>query len=126
MAWRIITHRCGHRERINVDGTYVVVEQRVRRAEESLCASCAGNISRRDNMLAGFCTLLGSKDQCDRAEPIRMRVLNQVEVLASHARIEDRDAFRELRRQVLCRDDAAWWIEHRNDAVTILAQDIEL
>ena len=45
---------------------------------------------------------------------------------ARHARIEDRDAFAELRRQVLRMNDAAWWIEHKNDAATMLAQDIEL
>ena len=31
-----------------------------------------------------------------------------------------------LRRQVLRMNDAAWWIEHKNDAATTLAQDIEL
>ena len=70
--------------------------------------------------------LWGSKSQCDRAEPIRRRTLSQVDVLARHARIEDRDAFAELRRQVLRMNDAAWWIEHKNDAATTLAQDIEL
>ena len=25
MAWRFVTHACGHQERINVDGPYVVV-----------------------------------------------------------------------------------------------------
>lgn len=64
--------------------------------------------------------------QCDRAEPIRRRALNQMDVLATHARIGDRDAFSELHKQVLRRDDAAWWIEHKNDAVNVLAQDIEL
>lgn len=52
--------------------------------------------------------------------------LSQVDVLARHARIEDRDAFAELRKQVLRMNDAAWWIEHKNDAATTLAQDIEL
>ncbi|WP_329779173.1 hypothetical protein [Bifidobacterium longum] len=47
-------------------------------------------------------------------------------MLARHARIEDRDAFAELRKQVLRMNDAAWWIEHKNDAATTLAQDIEL
>ncbi|KAB5608363.1 hypothetical protein [Bifidobacterium jacchi] len=126
MAWRMITHRCGHQERINVDGPYVIVEQRVRRAEETLCTSCTGIQSRRSNRLDGFCELWGSRSQCDRAEPIRRRVLAQVTVLARHARIEDRDAFDELRKQVLRRDDAEWWLEHRTDAITILAQDIEL
>ncbi|KFI93478.1 hypothetical protein BISA_1566 [Bifidobacterium saguini DSM 23967] len=126
MTWRLITHACGHQERINVDGPYVIVEQRVRKAEQSLCAACIGNASRQDNRMDGFCTLWGSKAQCDRAEPIRRRTLNQVDVLATHARIEDRDAFAELRKQVLRRDDAAWWIEHKTDAVNILAQDIEL
>ena len=60
------------------------------------------------------------------AEPIRRRTLSQVDVLARHARIEDRDAFAELRKQVLRMNDAAWWIEHKNDAATTLAQDIEL
>ncbi|WP_140490103.1 hypothetical protein [Bifidobacterium sp. UTBIF-68] len=126
MAWRMVTHRCGHQERINVDGSYVIVERKVRKAEETLCASCEGIQSRRDNRSAGFCELWGSKSQCDRAEPIRQRVLSQVIVLARHARIEDRDAFDELYKQVLRRDDAEWWIEHRNDAITMLAQDIEL
>ena len=126
MAWRVITHACGHQERINVDGSYVVVEHRIRKAEQALCTSCIGNTNRWDNRLAGFCELWGSKEQCDRAEPIRRRVLNQVDVLSSHASIGDRDAFAELRKQVLRRDDAEWWIEHRNDAVIILAQDIEL
>lgn len=70
--------------------------------------------------------LLNRHTQCDRAEPIRRRTLSQVDVLARHARIEDRDAFAELRRQVLRMNDAAWWIEHKNDAATTLAQDIEL
>ena len=58
----------------------------------------------------------GSKSQCDRGEPIRQRVLSQVIVLARHARIKDRDAFDELYKQVLRRDDA----------ITMLARDIEL
>ena len=60
------------------------------------------------------------------SEPIRRRTLSQVDVLARHARIEDRDAFAELRKQVLRMNDAAWWVEHKNDAATMLAQDIEL
>ena len=126
MAWRLVTHTCGHQERVNVDGAYIIVEQRIKKVTNSSCSACAGLADRRDNMRSGFCTLWGSKEQCDRAEPIRRRTLNQVDVLAQHSRIEDRDAFSELRKQVLTRDDAAWWIEHRNDAVTILAQDIEL
>lgn len=126
MTCRMITHSCGHQERINVDGPYVIVERRIRKAEATQCKSCAGNASRQANDLLGFCTLWGSKSQCDRAEPIRQRALAQVTILASHARVEDRDAFVELRRQVLRRDDAEWWIEHKNDAVAILAQDIEL
>ena len=88
--------------------------------------ACIGIASRQRNRLDGFCELWGSKSQCDRAEPIRRRTLSQVDVLARHARIEDRDAFAELRRQVLRMNDAAWWIEHKNDAATMLAQDIEL
>ena len=88
--------------------------------------ACIGIASRQRNRLDGFCELWGSKSQCDRAEPIRRRTLSQVDVLARHARIEDRDAFAELRRQVLRMNDAAWWIEHKNDAATTLAQDIEL
>ncbi|PLS24527.1 hypothetical protein BLI708_10230 [Bifidobacterium imperatoris] len=126
MAWRLITHACGHQERINVDGPYVIVEQRVRKAEQSPCAACIGATNRWDNAQSGFCPLWGSKAQRDRAEPIRRRALNQVDILAVHARIEDRDAFAELRKQVLRRDDAAWWIEHKTNAVNILAQDIEL
>ena len=114
MAWRFVTHTCGHQERINVDGPYVVVEQRVRNAERVSCPACIGIASRQRNRLDGFCELWGSKAQCDR------------DVLARHARIEDRDAFAELRRQVLRMNDAAWWIEHKNDAATTLAQDIEL
>lgn len=101
MAWRFVTHACGHQERINVDGPYVVVEQRVRNAERVSCPACIGIASRQ-------------------------RTLSQVDVLARHARIEDRDAFAELRKQVLRMNDAAWWIEHKNDAATTLAQDIEL
>ena len=126
MAWRMVAHKCGHRERINVDGPYVVVEQRVLNAERSLCRSCVGVSEGRHNRLDGFCELWGPKIQCDMAEPIRRRALAQVDVLAAHARIEDRDAFAELRRQVLRYSDAEWWVEHRNDAVTMLAQDIEL
>lgn len=37
MAWRFVTHTCGHQERINVDGPYVVVEQRVKNAERVSC-----------------------------------------------------------------------------------------
>lgn len=88
--------------------------------------ACIGIASRQRNRLDGFCELWGSKSQCDRAEPIRRRTLSQVDVLARHARIEDRDAFAELCRQVLRMNDAAWWIEHKNDAATTLAQDIEL
>ena len=126
MAWRFVTHACGHQERINVDGPYVVVEQRVRNAERVSCPACIGITSRQRNRLDGFCELWGSKSQCDRAEPIRRRTLSQVDVLARHARIEDRDAFAELRRQVLRMNDAAWWVEHKNDAAVMLAQDIEL
>ena len=126
MAWRFVTHACGHQERINVDGPYVVVEQRVKNAERVSCPACIGIASRQRNRLDGFCELWGSKSQCDRAEPIRRRTLSQVDVLARHARIEDRDAFAELRRQVLRMNDAAWWIERKNDAATTLAQDIEL
>ena len=93
MAWRFVTHACGHQERINVDGPYVVVEQRVRNAERVSCPACIGIASRQRNRLDGFCELWGSKSQCDRAEPIRRRTLSQVDVLARHARIEDRDAF---------------------------------
>lgn len=93
MAWRFVTHACGHQERINVDGPYVVVEQRVRNAERVPCPACVGIASRQRNRLDGFCELWGSKSQCDRAEPIRRRTLSQVDVLARHARIEDRDAF---------------------------------
>lgn len=109
-----------------MDGPYVVVEQRVRNAERVSCPACIGIASRQRNRLDGFCELWGSKSQCDRAEPIRRRTLSQVDVLARHARIEDRDAFAELRRQVLRMNDAAWWVEHKNDAATMLAQDIEL
>lgn len=108
MAWRFVTHACGHQERINVDGPYVVVEQRVRNAERVSCPACIGIASRQRNRLDGFCELWGSKSQCDRAEPIRRRTLSQVDVHARHARIEDRDAFAELRKQVLRMNDAAW------------------
>ena len=73
MAWRFVTHACGHQERINVDGPYVVVEQRVKNAERVSCPACIGIASRQRNRLDGFCELWGSKAQCDRAEPIRRR-----------------------------------------------------
>ena len=79
MAWRFVTHACGHQERINVDGPYVVVEQRVRNAERVSCPACIGIASRQRNRLDGFCELWGSKSQCDRAEPIRRRTLSQVD-----------------------------------------------
>ncbi|YAD76635.1 hypothetical protein ACTGNK_08995 [Bifidobacterium longum] len=75
MAWRFVTHACGHQERINVDGPYVVVEQRVKNAERVSCPACIGIASRQRNRLDGFCELWGSKAQCDRAEPIRRRTL---------------------------------------------------
>ena len=81
MAWRFVTHACGHQERINVDGPYVVVEQRVRNAERVSCPACIGIASRQRNRLDGFCELWGSKAQCDRAEPIRRRTLSQVACL---------------------------------------------
>ncbi|WP_165775759.1 hypothetical protein [Bifidobacterium scaligerum] len=102
------------------------MEQHVRKAEQSPCAACIGNASRQDNRMDGFCALWGSKTQCGRAEPIRRRALNQVDVLAAHTRFENRDAFAELHKQVLHRDAADWRIEHKNDAISILAQDIEL
>lgn len=80
MAWRFVTHACGHQERINVDGPYVVVEQRVRNAERVSCPACIGIASRQRNRLDGFCELWGSKSQCDRAEPVRRRTLSQVVV----------------------------------------------
>ena len=126
MAWRIVTHACGHRGRVNVDGPYVVVEQRIRRAERSSCESCAGHASWMDNERDGFCELWGTRRQCDLAEPIRRRVLARVDVLSRHARVGERDAFMELRRQVLHVVDAGWWIEHRDDAIEMLAQNIEL
>ncbi|MBT1181334.1 hypothetical protein JS531_04975 [Bifidobacterium sp. CP2] len=126
MFWRIITHVCGHQERISADGPYVVVEQRIRKAEQSMCDSCAGHVNRWDNELKGFCDLWGTQRDCDRAEPIRRRTLNQVDALARHARAGEHDAFAELRKQVLRRDDAAWWIEHKDDAIAMLAQNIEL
>lgn len=46
MAWRFVTHTCGHQERINVDGPYVVVEQRVKNAERVSCPACIGIASR--------------------------------------------------------------------------------
>ena len=52
--------------------------------------------------------------------------ISDLELVRVPTRIEDRDAFAELRRQVLRMNDAAWWIEHKNDAATMLAQDIEL
>ena len=61
MAWRFVTHACGHQERINVDGPYVVVEQRVRNAERVSCPACIGIASRQRNRLDGFCELWGSK-----------------------------------------------------------------
>ena len=94
-----------------------------------LLFSCGVNTKCRVHIVGKFAfpgELWGSKSQCDRAEPIRRRTLSQVDVLARHARIEDRDAFAELRKQVLRMNDAAWWIEHKNDAATTLAQDIEL
>lgn len=71
----------------------------------------------------------GREPRDAEAQPVakeRRQRLSQVDVLARHARIEDRDAFAELRKQVLRMNDAAWWIEHKNDAATMLAQDIEL
>ena len=67
MAWRFVTHECGHQERINVDGPYVVVEQRVKNAERVSCPACIGIASRQRNRLDGFCELWGSKAQCDRS-----------------------------------------------------------
>ena len=61
MAWRFVTHACGHQERINVDGPYVVVEQRVRNAERVSCPACIGIASRQRNRLDGFCELWGSR-----------------------------------------------------------------
>lgn len=60
MAWRFVTHACGHQERINVDGPYVVVEQRVKNAERVSCPACIGIASRQRNRLDGFCELWGS------------------------------------------------------------------
>ena len=73
MAWRFVTHACGHQERVNVDGSYVVVEQRVRNAERVSCPACIGIASRQRNRLTGSANC-----------------------------------------------------EHKNDAATMLAQDIEL
>ena len=133
MAWRFVTHACGHQERINVDGPYVVVEQRVRNAERVSCPACIGIASRQRNRLDGFCELWGRRGEHRKGAAQMPRMFRRdegherhVERLARHARIEDRDAFAELRKQVLRMNDAAWWIEHKNDAATTLAQDIEL
>lgn len=66
MAWRFVTHACGHQERINVDGPYVVVEQRVRNAERVSCPACIGIASRQRDGRPGR----QGDAQRDRDEPV--------------------------------------------------------
>jgi hypothetical protein len=111
---------------VNLNGQFLAVERRIQAVESTDCAECAGRRYWKENEDLGFCTLYGSKSQCDRAEGIRHATLMRADVLASHGRGQDRDAFEELRKRILRCDDAAWWVEHKHDAITMMAKDIEL
>ncbi|PWG66646.1 hypothetical protein [Bifidobacterium callitrichidarum] len=126
MATKLITLRCGHQERVNVDGPYRIIERRIRQVEQAECPICQGNNDKRWADNNRLIPLRGVHDQCLRAETIRKNTLNRIKVLIDHSTIRDKDAFQELKKQALRIDSAAWWLEHRGDAIEVLARDIEL
>ncbi|KFI44503.1 hypothetical protein [Bifidobacterium biavatii] len=126
MSSQLFRHSCGHYERVNVDASYRVVSLKVKRIEMTECAMCEAARTRMLNVTTGFGELWGTKEDCMRAEGIRRRTLAQVDACIEHALRRDRDAWEELRRRVLRFNDAAWWIEHKNDAIVMIAQEIDL
>lgn len=126
MASRLITLRCGHQERVNIDGPYQIVERRIRQVEQAECPICEGNVNRIWSEYNNLTPLRGADGQRLRAETIRRNTLSRINVLIDHSSIRDKDAFLELKKQALRIDSAIWWLEHRGDAIEVLARDIEL
>lgn len=126
MIWRRFAHFCGHEERVNVDGPWPVVQKRIERVERSLCERCEAKSCKSASEKNGFIELWGSEKQCISAEHIRHLAWRRACVLADHATGLDREAWLEVANMVTRQNDAAWWVEHRSDALQMLAAEIRL
>lgn len=129
MTSRMIEHSCGHMERVDVDGPYVVVNRRVEHVENTPCEACQGRrmthvICRSDRI--PFCELWGERNECLRAEKYRRLAYRRALVITEHATGLYRDGWEEIQRMILRQNDAHWWCEHRLDALDMLQAEIRL
>lgn len=123
---RNITHSCGHMENISIDGPYHLIDRRVRHIERTPCENCIHAQDAQANQTTGFARLWGTPQQNAQAETIRRTAFRQATQLMERTQGRDREAFRLLCRRILSIEDSLWWIDHRNDALTTLAHDIDL
>lgn len=122
MAYERVKLQCGHSINVNVDGSYRQVKQRLEYMRHETCDQCKAAANRRD----GFIALWGSQQDIARAESIRRRTFNQALQLANLASPRDHDAWRALLHLIINQNDAAWWVQAGNHALTMLAQEVDL
>ncbi|KFI91273.1 hypothetical protein BISA_1873 [Bifidobacterium saguini DSM 23967] len=121
--FRMVEHLCGHTGKVDVEGPFLAVEEQIRKIETSECPVCH---ARKQNIIEGFIPLHGTKEQCDRAEPIRRRALERARTLGRYSSGRDKNAFNELENTIRSIRFAEWWIAHQTDALENLARRIRL
>lgn len=124
--YRMVRHWCGHGERVPYNLPTRLFETRVRIIRSTPCDWCRKSTEEQRNLSDGCLPMAGMGAEAAEAERIRLRAIEQVKALRGHATAGELDGFDELMRRVRRTGDPQWWIEHRNDAITILARDIEV
>lgn len=94
--------------------------------ERTQCEQCESIPYAPANSADGFCALWGSKAHCISAERIRRLAWQRAYVMMSHSTGLEREAWQEVMNMVKRQNDAAWWMEHRSDALQMLASEIKL
>lgn len=95
-------------------------------AKAKVNMTCAKAAELSDMM--GLASIIGSKRDAARATKIRLDAISRVlKMLARRKAGEYKGAGIEVLRAAIAKmsDDAQWWIDHRDDALHLVAKEIE-
>ena len=132
MAWYEIEYKCGHKDRMQLYGSYRERDRRIAWYKENvICPACRAAKQKEEaaqqkkaDSEAGLPALSGSQKQIQWAVMLRKAYMDKLEDAFVRRQTEEPpDVIRIVSREIVLgkQTEAKWWIEHRDmSALSIL------